>query len=399
MGLVEWICVSSSCGPVLAVDAYTSAKRASPYQVTLDSHRLKPPQEEALDTDGNFVRLTRELNRVFYTLVVIFDYPIHVTTLDVAYRAITYQQHPEYARNTIAFIAYSERQGQVHYIKSDYVNSRGQSQSSGTYWLAMMGERCFFSTKSFQCHNPPGADVPLPQGFRVVIPETILTRMAGKCTDELVDGIPVATHRQMQKTMEALAGLKWILRRNTTAMRSEIYRFYLKVAPENEMSDRKAKIPIVLQPNGGLHVNQEYRFGTAVDEIPFTPQKLVYSGVRMPKKLVDSCGEAALVDANSVYRRFQSLWTTLDCLEFYVTTCKLLDWDVTESRTFELCLHLDKDAFHVCPHCGANVGCLAVLGSDLWIVCDDCRHAGGQCKGREQEVKSRTLDHVHVRMP
>lgn len=107
--------------------AHRNAKEASPYQVILDTHILKPgPSQGRPHDSGAFPHLSAELKRVFYTLVEVFGYPVPGTTPDAAYRTIAYQHHLEYVRNPIPFVACPERVVQVHYIKTDVSNARGR---------------------------------------------------------------------------------------------------------------------------------------------------------------------------------------------------------------------------------------------------------------------------------
>jgi hypothetical protein len=87
-----------------------------------------------------------------------------------------------------------------------------------------------------------------PPGLAIDLSQRILERLEGLSPGTHVDGISVATHRQLHLTMKILTGLMYLLRHNTTAMRSAIYLFHAKVAADDGTRSRNDIIPYLLQP-------------------------------------------------------------------------------------------------------------------------------------------------------
>lgn len=72
-----------------ATGRYKRINEATPRDVVYDS-RIQKPRPEAGPVGTEFPSLEVAMNRVFYTLVELFGYPIYTRTVDVAYRTIAY---------------------------------------------------------------------------------------------------------------------------------------------------------------------------------------------------------------------------------------------------------------------------------------------------------------------
>lgn len=219
---------------------------ATPRDVVHDSRISKPRPEEAFVGMG-FPNLELAMNRVFDTLVEVFGYPIHNRTLDVAYRTIAYQQHPDFVANPIPMVDFPETTVQLHYCSVRSMTG-GVERITGLYWMGLMGERGFYPTGAYRSRTPSGEGLELPQGFGVNLPENIRERMNGLEPHELLDGAPVAVHREMQTALVSLAGIQYRLRHSPTAMRIEIAKFHRRMERDDDAEQtRDNPVPLHLE--------------------------------------------------------------------------------------------------------------------------------------------------------
>lgn len=119
------------------------------------------------------------MGSVFFTLVEKFEYPIHVTTLEVAYRTIAYGQHPRYGMSPTPMVDYPERQINVHYFQSETYHSLGKKRMNAMYWATFMGQSCYSPVAAFRCRTPPGDDLANTTVARVKT-LTLYNRQIGK---------------------------------------------------------------------------------------------------------------------------------------------------------------------------------------------------------------------------
>jgi hypothetical protein len=148
-----------------------------PHLVTGDTH-LTRPKPKSVSNDV----LARELYVVFDNLVRSFDYPVHSSTVDVAYRTIAYKQHSLYADNPIEMVDQPEQTIQVRYRQIQLAESTWKvpkmPEYTGEYMFEIFGETACFRTHKF-AKVPLGIGVQAPAGIAVKMPSNIISQMEG----------------------------------------------------------------------------------------------------------------------------------------------------------------------------------------------------------------------------
>lgn len=132
---------------------------------------------------SNFLLHINSSHRARTNLVRSFDYPVHSSTVDVAYRTIAYKQHSLYADNPIEMVDQPEQTIQVRYRQIQLAESTWKvpkmPEYPGEYRFEIFGETACFRTHKF-AKVPLGIGVQAPAGIAVKMPSNIISQMEGR---------------------------------------------------------------------------------------------------------------------------------------------------------------------------------------------------------------------------
>lgn len=320
------------------------------------------------------------LDRYLYYLIATLDYPMKAATIQVAWRAIAYDQYPLEHIELFDDPEYMVRVTYYHVATSSKKWADPDTpEYAGRYYFEVHGLQGTFYCPTYADVPPPAMSRPVPQGLGVYFSENIEAALKGKSADSIVDGISVSSHTRLQQCIRFIIVSLYELKADIKAMRIALYKFTRRItfSSRNALGAFRSRCPFIIDGvNSAVYLNQKFSFGSVVDEFPLTLNKRLFTGICLGKLSRD---ERAVVlgELNDAFRTYDSFMAALTFATMFVDSWKEVGMEEDDTAIFEVlqqwCDHDDLDSSHTCKKCGDILRCDEVAREiEEDIICTTC---------------------------